>query len=62
MTDRQQAFTTTWEVEMFGYEFLTSQGVVTVEASSISEALSLVESGAKLLCTIDRKPQVFLAW
>ncbi len=69
--------TTKREEEMFGYTFSvvksdtvfgTAVAVVTVDAESIPAAAELaacepnVLEVGHLLCTIDRKPQVFLAW
>lgn len=60
------------EAKMFGYEIRTnfSDGtytVMTIDAHSIAEAFELLgtvegASGSQLLGTIDRQPQVFLAW
>lgn len=62
---------------MFGYQFSctisdsvfgSARSVVTVDAASPAEALSLVKATPglievnSLLCSIDREPQAFLAW
>lgn len=46
----------------YTFEFLSNGSVIAVEADDLAEALSLAPQGAQLLCSIDRKPQVFLAW
>jgi len=60
------------EANMFGYEILVKfvdgdSRVFTIDANSIDEAFSLLGevegmTSSQLLGTIDRKPQVFLAW